>query len=73
MKGRAHFNKIEIAGKTDKRQDPPYHNITDLIEKNGNTHVDILKMDIEGYEFEALNVLVESFRRRGGSDQSDID
>jgi hypothetical protein len=61
MKGRAHFSKIGIAGKTDKTQDPPYYSIADLIEKNGHTPVDILKMDIEGYEFEALASLLKAF------------
>jgi hypothetical protein len=61
MKGRAHFNKIGIAGKTDKTQDPPYYSVADLIEKNGHTHVDILKTNIDGYEFDALASLLKTF------------
>jgi hypothetical protein len=31
------------------------------MEKNGHSHVDILKMDIEGYEFESLESLLTAF------------
>ena len=61
MKDRAHFTKAGISGKTDTTQNPPYYSIADLMDINGHTHVDILKMDIEGYEFESLTSLLQAF------------
>ena len=61
MKDRAHFTKAGISGKTDTTQNPPYYSIADLMDINGHTHVDVLKMDIEGYEFESLTSLLQAF------------
>ncbi|KAL5313653.1 hypothetical protein ACEPPN_018074 [Leptodophora sp. 'Broadleaf-Isolate-01'] len=52
--GRTHFLKAGIAGTTDPSQDPPFYTIQDLMAKNGHTYIDILKIDIEYAEFEAL-------------------
>lgn len=61
--GRAHFTQAGIAGTTDATKVPPFYSIQDLMERNGHDHIDILKMDIEGFEFESMKSVVEAFFR----------
>ncbi|GAM91203.1 hypothetical protein ANO11243_092500 [Dothideomycetidae sp. 11243] len=63
--GRAHFICAGIAGKTDESRQPPYLSIQDAMAKNGHNHIDILKVDIEGAEFDALASFVEHYKSRG--------
>lgn len=56
---RAHFHKIGIGKTTDKTQEPQFWSVQDLMAENGHDYVDIVKMDIEGAEFDALTSLVE--------------
>jgi hypothetical protein len=56
-KHRTHFNAFGIAGTTDSSKTPPFYTIQDLMAKNGHDYIDILKIDIEYYEFETLNSL----------------
>ncbi|KAJ9151820.1 hypothetical protein NKR23_g2752 [Pleurostoma richardsiae] len=60
-RARAHFMQAGIAGKTNESQTPPFYSIADLMKKNGHDYIDILKMDIEFAEFEALDGLGEDF------------
>ena len=62
QKSRAHFRQVGIAGKTDRLHDPPFFSIQDLMKANGHEYIDILKMDIEGYEFESMASLIQEFR-----------
>ncbi|KAJ4422993.1 hypothetical protein N0V82_002387 [Gnomoniopsis sp. IMI 355080] len=55
---RAHFTHAAIGGKTDAGQTPPVYGIGDVMRMNGHGYVDMLKMDIEGSEFEALDALL---------------
>ncbi len=63
-KSHAHFTQAGIAGKTDTTKEPPFYSIQDLMELNGHDHVDVLKIDIEGAEFESMSSLVKSFGRK---------
>lgn len=56
---RARFNKLGISGHTDLEARPPMSTIQDLMKANGHTYIDIMKMDIEGAEFDALSSLVD--------------
>lgn len=58
---RAHFTQAGIAAKTDLGRRPPFYSIADLMVVNGHEYIDILKMDIEGSEFEALDSLSDAF------------
>ncbi|KAH6677915.1 methyltransferase domain-containing protein [Plectosphaerella plurivora] len=58
---RAHFEQVGIAGKTDTTKEPPFYSIVDLMKKNGHTYIDILKMDIEEAEFDAMDGITEIF------------
>ncbi|KAK4123073.1 hypothetical protein N657DRAFT_690743 [Parathielavia appendiculata] len=57
---RAHFTKAGI-GK-DRMKDPPFFTVHELMEINGHDYIDIVKMDIEGAEFDAISDLVSSVR-----------
>lgn len=63
--GRAHFTKAGIAGETDTHKSPPFYSIQDLMATNGHDHIDILKMDIEGFEFESMTSVIRYFTSRG--------
>lgn len=36
-----------------------------LMSQNGHSHIDILKIDIEGFEFDTLSSIIQSYRERG--------
>lgn len=65
-RARAHFFQAGIAGKTDKTKDPPFYSISDLMKMNGHTYIDILKMDIEFAEFDAMDGIVKDFPAEAG-------
>ncbi|KAG7121618.1 hypothetical protein HYQ45_014452 [Verticillium longisporum] len=58
---RAHFLQAGIAGKTDKTKNPPFYSIAELMKMNNHEYIDILKMDIEFAEFEAMDGLSDDF------------
>ncbi|KAG8623652.1 hypothetical protein KVT40_008628 [Elsinoe batatas] len=56
--GRAKFKKAAIAKTTNEESSPPAYSVQDLMLANGHDFVDVMKMDIEGAEFDALGSLV---------------
>jgi len=60
---RVHFFPYGLAGKDahGPRDQPPMYTLETLMRMNGHTHVDILKVDIESYEFEALESFVQPY------------
>jgi len=60
-RARAHFVQAGVSGRTDTARDPPFYSIADLMRGNGHDYVDILKMDIEFAEFEALDGMARDF------------
>ncbi|RDW92395.1 hypothetical protein BP5796_01789 [Coleophoma crateriformis] len=52
---RVHYQQIGIAGVTNPHNVPPYFSIIDLMAQNGHTYIDILKIDVEYAEFQALS------------------
>lgn len=67
-RARAHFLQAGISGKTDKTKTPPFYSIADLMKMNGHEYIDILKMDIEFAEFEAMDGFGEDFPIRAGEE-----
>lgn len=57
---RVHFSKVAIAGETVRGKEPPRLAVADIMRDNGHMFVDIMKMDIEGAEFEALSALMDA-------------
>lgn len=62
---RAHFQQIGIGKATNKLSDPPFYSVQDLMKENGHDYIDIMKMDIEGAEFDALNSFMDALGRPG--------
>lgn len=67
---RAHFSKFGIGRKTDKNHDPPFYTVQDLMKTNGHDHIDIVKMDIEGAEFDAMTSLIEHTIEQQGAEEA---
>ncbi|KEY75015.1 hypothetical protein S7711_01356 [Stachybotrys chartarum IBT 7711] len=65
---RAQFKKMAIGKTTDDSSDPPMATIWDLMKMNGHTYVDLIKMDIEGAEFDAMTSLIESVKEAHRND-----
>ncbi|KAF8644217.1 hypothetical protein AX16_008621 [Volvariella volvacea WC 439] len=64
---RAHFFAYGLAGTNHK--DPeghPMYTLQSLMEHNNHDHIDILKIDIEGWEFEALEAFVKPYLKAQG-------
>lgn len=59
QRSRTEFARVGIGGTTDLLGAPPVSSIQDLMRANNHTWVDLIKMDIEGAEFDALSSLVE--------------
>merc|ERR1712144_37764 len=57
---RAIFQRAGVSKTTDKNKKPPFYSIQDLMEISGHSYIDIIKMDIEGAEFDALSSLISS-------------
>ncbi|GAB7366562.1 hypothetical protein MBLNU230_g8548t1 [Neophaeotheca triangularis] len=64
---RAHFTKYGI-GKVSKPETvPPTVSIPDLMKQNGHDYIDIMKIDIEGAEFDALTSLMDYAEQTGST------
>ncbi|EPQ55518.1 hypothetical protein GLOTRDRAFT_121112 [Gloeophyllum trabeum ATCC 11539] len=63
LRSRAHFHPYRLAG-TDANEDAQY-TLEALMQMNGHTHIDILKIDIESWEFETLAALIKPYVASG--------
>jgi len=58
---RTFFKKVGL-GKEDKHDaSPPFYTLPTLMRTNGHSYIDILKIDVEGSEFDALDTLMDAF------------
>ena len=62
---RAHFLKAGLSDKTDTKVSPAFYSIHDLMRINGHDHIDVLKIDIEGGEFDSLRSTIQHFMDKG--------
>lgn len=64
---RTHFHALGLAGedKDGPGDDPKMYTLETLMKKSGHTHIDILKIDIEGWEFETLTTLLRPYAASG--------
>jgi len=58
---RAHFTQAGISNVTDKNRSPPFYSVSDIMRANGHKYIDIMKMDIEGSEFDALGAFLGDY------------
>ncbi|KAI0290328.1 methyltransferase domain-containing protein [Multifurca ochricompacta] len=57
---RAHFKRYRVAGYDAQatNDSPKTHTLESLMRQNGHTHIDILKIDLEGWEFDTLTAFL---------------
>ena len=63
-KARTHFTSHVQLGPVDRHDrddDPKLYTLSTLMKSNGHAFIDILKIDIEGAEFDALDAFVDAF------------
>ncbi|PPQ65698.1 hypothetical protein CVT24_012116 [Panaeolus cyanescens] len=60
---RTHFKAFGLAGsdKDGPRDHPKMYKLETLMKQNGHDFIDILKIDIEGWEFETLTALIKPY------------
>ena len=63
MKRRSHFFPYALGPKDafSPADDPKMYTLRTLMERNGHDFIDVLKIDIEGNEFDSLEVFIDSF------------
>ncbi|KAJ7058195.1 methyltransferase domain-containing protein [Mycena amicta] len=64
---RTHFHPFGLAGKDNHGPEasPKMYTLESLMKMNGHTHIDILKIDIERWEFETLSALIKPYLANG--------
>jgi hypothetical protein len=69
---RVFFKKVGL-GKEDKHEsDPPFWTLPALMKENGHTYIDILKIDIEGSEYDALDTFMDAFEKQRSASGKDV-
>ena len=58
---RTHFLKANLAGTSNSRSEPPAYTIQDLMALNGHDHIDVLRLDVGGEEFESVRTVMDFF------------
>lgn len=46
--------KVGLAGTDEPKKEPPFYTLTTLMKKHNHEYIDILKVDVEGAEFESM-------------------
>ncbi|KAI0365832.1 hypothetical protein BV20DRAFT_1027306 [Pilatotrama ljubarskyi] len=63
VRSRAHFGKLAL-GATDRHasgDDPKTWTLKSLMTENGHSHIDFLRMDVEGWEWETFRGIIRDF------------
>ncbi|KAJ3478652.1 hypothetical protein NLI96_g9610 [Meripilus lineatus] len=60
---RTHFSRYQLGPKDSHGPDdePKVYTLETLMRMNGHTHIDILKIDIEGWEFDTLRAMLSPY------------
>jgi hypothetical protein len=64
FQNRISFNPYKLGGHDIPDSNPPMHTLEGLMKMNGHTFIDILKIDIEGSEFDVLGSLMDAYEGR---------
>jgi len=67
LKSRAHFFPYALGSADAPHANPPTYTLQTLMKMNGHDFVDVLKVDIEGAEFDSLASFVDAFMPTGSS------
>ncbi|KAG9126735.1 hypothetical protein FRC07_002175 [Ceratobasidium sp. 392] len=65
LRNRTHFYRYGLAGTDNHSGNPPMWTIQALMQKHGHTFIDILKIDIEGAEFDTLKSMINYYKDIG--------
>ncbi|TFK19556.1 hypothetical protein FA15DRAFT_759963 [Coprinopsis marcescibilis] len=67
LSNRTHFRAVGLAGENTygPEDDPPMYTLETLMHNNGHSHIDILKIDIEKWEFETLSAFIRPYISSG--------
>lgn len=63
---KSHFAPYKIGAHDNAHLNPPEYTIQTLLERNGHRFIDLLKIDIEGAEFDALTAFLKPYLTPGG-------
>lgn len=61
LKARAHFFPYALGSEDAPDANPPTFTLQTLMQQNGHSFIDVLKVDVEGAEFDALSSFVNHF------------
>lgn len=61
LRARSHFFPYALGSEDAPYADPPTFTLQTLMRQNGHTFIDVLKVDIEGAEFDSLSSFVKAF------------
>ncbi|EKM54906.1 uncharacterized protein PHACADRAFT_259072 [Phanerochaete carnosa HHB-10118-sp] len=61
LDARGHFFSYALSGDDAPHATPPRFTLQSLMQQNGHDFIDILKVDIESWEFESLDAFVDAF------------
>ncbi|KAF2727529.1 hypothetical protein EJ04DRAFT_594746 [Polyplosphaeria fusca] len=62
---RTYFMKAGLGEKDEAQREPPFFTLPTLMAKNNHSYIDILKIDIEGNEYKALDSVMDHFEVNG--------
>lgn len=62
---RAHFKQVGLGHQDEIYRNPQFFTLRSLMEQNEHTYIDILKIDIEGSEYGALDAFMNSCEQSG--------
>lgn len=63
---RAHFSQVGIGAVDEPTRVPPFFTLQSLMKRNSHTYIDILKIDVEGSEYTALDSFMDACDREFG-------
>jgi len=66
LKSRAHFHAYALGAHDAPHASPPEYSLKTLMATNNHTWIDVLKIDIEGAEFDSLAKFIDDFTSQGG-------
>jgi hypothetical protein len=58
---RTFFQKVGLGKTDDHDSSPPFWTLPSLMKANNHTYIDILKIDVEGSEYDALDTMMDAF------------
>lgn len=64
-KHRTFFKKIGLGSQDDTERSPPFFTLPSLMAQNNHKYIDILKIDVEGSEYVALDAMMNAFEGQG--------